>query len=232
MLPLQASIWDIAVLRTEAILAGTHTATLIVTRIATRTVTLIVTHTAIRTEMDTLVVEDIRRTTVTRSVTLTDETVETGERGVARPQQEAVGVGIVPLRALGAGAVTVGRHPVVVGAVRRNLHPLRRTMADMHLFRLRRMLMEGGEPLKWQKIKSEPVFHCNQDNVQTTTKVTGKKEDGRVSLSSLFQFHKISQVSMMPSSRLFSLRAMSSPPCPIILWQEFTFLYARTSFLR
>jgi hypothetical protein len=145
MLPLQASTWDIAALRTVATLVGIPIATLIVTRPAIRTATLIVTRTAIRTGTATLVVADIR-TTATGSATLMDETVETGERGVARPRQEVVGVGIVHLRAPGAGAVTAGRLLGVAAAVPQNPDPARLTRVVMRLFRPRRKLMEGGEP--------------------------------------------------------------------------------------
>lgn len=145
--------------------AETPTATLIVTRT--------VTHTATRT-VTTLAVEDIHHTTVTGTVTLTGETVATGERDVARLRQEAAGVGIVPLRAPGADAATVGAHLGAAAAVRQN-HPVHLTTVLLRL--LRRTSTEGGEPLKRQKIfKGEPGVFLQPILCADNLKVTGKKK--------------------------------------------------------
>ena len=165
MLRLQANTWAIAALRTVETPAGNPIVTLIVTRTATLTVIL----TATRTAMVILAVEAIHRPIVTGTATHTDETAETGETGGARPRQEAAGVGTVPLRALDAGVAIVEAHLAAVAAVRRNRDRVHPTMVVMALFRLlRRMPMEGGEPLKRQKIRACLVFLCNRRNVKTT----------------------------------------------------------------
>ena len=185
------SIWDIVALRTVATPAGTPTATLI----ATRTVTRIATHT-----VTTLVAEAevIHHTTATEIVTLMEETVVTGERGVARPQQEVAGVGIVPLRAPGADAAIVEAHLGAVVAVRQSLDLEPLTTALMPLLPLPRQTpMEGGEPLKQQKIKGRAWCFLADAMCGQLEGDRRKKKKKTWSLSIPFQFHKISQVTMM-----------------------------------
>ncbi|KAF8525287.1 hypothetical protein JB92DRAFT_3109003 [Gautieria morchelliformis] len=130
--------------RPHAPTPGTLTATPIVTPI----VIPIATHTATAT----LVVEVIHPTIATGTATLTEETAATGGKGVARPQQEAVGVGIVLLQAPGADVAIVGARPAEVAVVPRNLGLARLTTVVMALLHPRRTPMEGGEPLKRLKM--------------------------------------------------------------------------------
>lgn len=140
----QGNTWVIVALPTVATPAGTPIATPIVTRTVIRTATRTVT---------TLVVEVMQDMIVTETVTLTEETAVTGERGVARPRQGAVGVGIALLQAPGVDSrVTVGPHLERVAAARRNPDLVRLTTVLMPLLHLpHRRPMEGGESLKRQK---------------------------------------------------------------------------------
>jgi hypothetical protein len=202
MRPLQVNIWGIAALRTVGIPGGILIATLIATPIVIPIAT--------RTATATLVAEVIPRTIVTRTATLTEGTAATGEKGVARLQQEAVGVGIVLPQAPGVDAATVGARPAEVAAARRNQGLARLTTVVMALLRLRRTPMEGGEPLKRQKMYGRAWCFLQPTQCADVLKVTGKKKK-TWSLSILLQFHKISQVSMMPKFKaVFSTRNVLS----------------------